>query len=291
MKNNIIKKVFQMDEHIVEAMGRSKVTIKDGKVIKVEDPKVEYCPLFHKHRGIEKLDKESIRKNMEFRIADFGMCSKNREVKMKDFLSFGISETISTLLNQNIIDSAIMVCEGCGTVIIKTGEMAQGIGGRVSGLSKTSPIPEVVKKVGEKNVLDPETALIDQIEGIKLAKSQGHKNIAVTIANPNEGEAIRKLENYYKKNNEDINIYIFSVHNTGIERDGCEKLFEYCDVITACASKDIRDIGDKTSIKKVGESIPIYAATDKGKYFLELRLNDIGGMKPKKNPKSPKPLI
>ncbi len=64
-----------------------------------------------------------------------------------------------------------------------------------------------------------------------------------------------------------INIYIFSVHNTGIKREGCEQLFEYCDVITSCASKDIRDIGDEKSKKKVGESIPIYAATNKGKYF------------------------
>ena len=42
-----------MDEHIIEAMGRAKITIKDGKVIDVEDPKIEYCPLFHKHRGID----------------------------------------------------------------------------------------------------------------------------------------------------------------------------------------------------------------------------------------------
>jgi len=280
-----------MDEHIIEAMGRAKVTIRNGKVVDVENPKLDYCPLFHKHRGIEKLDKESIKKNMEFRIADFGMCSENREIEMKDFLSFGISETISTLLNQNIIDCAIMVCEGCGTVIVETGEMAQGIGGRMSGLYKTSPIREIIDKVGEKNVLDSKNASINQIEGVKLAKSNGYKNIAVTIANPDDAKDIRKLEKNYNENNEDVNIYLFSVHTTGIKKDACEKLFEYCDVITACASKDIRDIGDKISKKKVGESIPIYAATDKGKYFLELRLEYIGGMKPKNNPKLPKPLI
>ncbi|OQD59719.1 hypothetical protein MBBAR_1c01160 [Methanobrevibacter arboriphilus JCM 13429 = DSM 1125] len=280
-----------MDEHIIEAMGRAKITIRDGKVIDIEDPKIEYCPLFHKHRGIEKLDKESIKKNIEFRMADFGMCSEDREIKMKDFLSFGISETISTLLNQNIIDCAIMVCEGCGTVIVETGEMAQGIGGRVSGLSETKPIPKIIGKIGEKNVLDPKNALIDQIKGIELAKSKGHKNIAVTIANPDDAENIRKLEKKYNENGEKINIYIFSVHNTGIKREGCEQLFEYCDVITSCASKDIRDIGDEKSKKKVGESIPIYAATNKGKYFLELRLEHIGGMKPKKDPKTPEPLI
>ena len=40
-----------MSEHIVEAIGLSKVTIKDGKVIDVSEPKLNYCPLFHHHRG------------------------------------------------------------------------------------------------------------------------------------------------------------------------------------------------------------------------------------------------
>ena len=35
-----------MSEHIIEALGLSKVTIKDGKVIDVTEPEVEYCPLF-----------------------------------------------------------------------------------------------------------------------------------------------------------------------------------------------------------------------------------------------------
>ena len=46
------------------------------------------------------------------------------------------------------------------------------------------------------------------------------------------------------------------------------------------------------SIKTVGQSIPIYAKTKKGKEFLEMRLEKIGGEKPKKeNPDLPYPLI
>jgi len=280
-----------MGEHIIEAMGKAKVIIKDGKVVEVGDPKIEYCPLFHKHRGIEKINKKAIRENMEFRIADFGMCTDKRIVKMKDFLSFGISETLSTLLSVNMIDCAIMVCEGCGTVIITEGEMAQGVGGRVSGLSKTSTIPEIHEKIGKENVLDKKTAKINQIDGIKLAKSLGYKNIAVTITNPEEAKLIRNLEQKYKNNGKNINIYIFSVHTTGASKEEAQKLFDYCDVVTACASKPIREIGEKIATKKVGESIPIYGATEKGKEFLELRVEKIGGMKPKKDPKLPKPLI
>lgn len=282
-----------MDEHIIEAMGKSKIIIQNGKVIKVENPLIRYCPLFHKHRGIEKLDKNAIKKNIKFRIEDFGMCRSNREIKMKDFLSFGISETLSTLLNENIIDCSIIVCEGCGTIIVTDGEMVQGIGGRVSGLVHTTPIPEIIKKIGTKNIVDSKTALINQIEGIKLAISNGYNRIAVTIANPEDGEIIRKLEKEYNENTstKNICIYIFGVHTTGINKKEAKKLFDYCDVITSCASKPIREIGEKIAIKKVGESIPIYAATQKGKEFLELRIKKIGGITPKKYPKLPKPLI
>lgn len=276
-----------MDEHVVEAMGKAKVIIRDGKVIEVEDPKIEYCPLFHKYRGIEKINKKSIKENMEFRIEDFGMCSPSREVAMEDFLSFGVSETLSTLLDENIIDCAIMVCEGCGTVIVTKSEIAQGVGGRVSGLVKTTPIPEIMEKIGINNILDPETVAIDQVKGIELAIKQGFKNIAVTIADTKKLKLIREIE----KNNKDLTIYIFAVHTTGFDEKEAKKLFEYCDIITGCASKAIRVIGDEMATMKVGESIPIYAATEKGKEFLSKRIEKIGGLKPKKDPKSPKPLI
>lgn len=267
-----------MDEHIIDALGRSLVTIKDGKVVDITEPKVEYCPLFHHHRGIEELTKEAIKENIEFRIADFGMCTKDRKLKMKDYLSFGISEIISTLLDENILDCAIMVCEGCGTLIVNDSELAQGIGGRVSGLVKTSPIPEIIEKIGSENIVNPETAEIDQIAGINLAIEKGYKNIAVTITLAKDCEGIKEL----KKAHPHVNIYTFLVHTTGLSKKDARVLFDSCDVATACASKYIREIGDKESLKTVGQSIPIYSKTEKGKEFLELRLEKIGGEKPKK---------
>jgi len=276
-----------MDEHVIEAMGKAKIVIRNEKVIEVGDPIIDYCPLFHKHRGIEKIDKNAIKENIEFRIEDFGMCSPSRVVSMKDFLSFGVSETLSTLLDENVIDCAIMVCEGCGTVIVTDSEMAQGVGGRVSGLVKTSPIPEVMEKIGIKNIFKPETAAIDQVKGIELAIEQGYKNIAVTITDTKELEIIREIE----QNNKDLAIYIFAVHSTGLNDVESKKIFDYCDIVTGCASKPIREIGDEIAIMKVGESIPIYAATEKGKEFLERRIKKIGGIKPKKDAKIPNPLI
>ena len=54
----------------------------------------------------------------------------------------------------------------------------------------------------------------------------------------------------------------------------------------------MRKIGYKESIRTVGQSIPIFAKTEDGKRFLEMRLERIGGEKPKKdNPDLPYPLI
>lgn len=277
-----------MSEHIIEAMGLSKITIKDGKVVDVTEPEVEYCPLFDHHRGIEKLTKDVIAENIQFRIDDFGMCTPDRQLRMKDFLNFGISEIMCTLLEKDVIESVVMVLEGCGTVIVSEPELVQGIGGRVSGLVKTSPIPELVGEIGKENIVNSETAEINQIEGIKLAIEKGHKNIAVTVALAEDIDKINMLKEEYP----DVNIYVFVVHTSKRTPDEARKLFDGCDVATACASKNIREIGEKESLKIVGQSIPIYARTDDGKKFLEMRLEKIGGEKPKKdNPDLPYPLI
>ena len=277
-----------MDKHVIEALGRARITVQDGKVVDIGEPKIEYCPLFHKHRGIEKLTEDEIRKNIQFRIDDFGMCKSNRQLRLKDFLSFGISEILSTLLNDDLIDCAVMVCEGCGTVIVTESELAQGVGGRVSGLVETSPIPKLIEEFLPNHVFDEENAAIDQVEGFKLAIENGYKNIAVTIAFPEDGIIIKELEKEY----DDVNAYLFAVHTTGLSREESELIFDVSDVVTACANKHLRDIAEEEDIFSVGTSIPIYAGSEKGEEFIKLRLDKIGGPKKKTgNSKHPYPLI
>ena len=277
-----------MDKHVIEALGRAKITINDGKVVNVGEPMIEYCPLFHKHRGIEKLTEDKIEENIQFRIDDFGMCMPNRQLRLKDFLSFGISEILSTLLADDIIDCVVMVCEGCGTVLVCESELAQGVGGRVSGLVETSPIPELIWEFSPNHIFDGVNATIDQIEGFKLAIENGYKNIAVTITFPEDGIIIRELEKEY----DDLNAYLFAVHTTGLSREESELIFDVSDVVTACASKHLRDIAEEENIFSVGTSIPIYAGSEKGEEFIKLRLDKIGGPKKKTgNSKHPYPLI
>ena len=276
-----------MDEHVMEALGKAKVVIRDGKVVEVEEPQIDYCPLFHKYRGIEKLTSQVIKENMEFRIEDFGMCTSQRKMKMADFLSFGISETLGTLLEEKIIQCAVIVCEGCGTVILEDPELVQGIGGRISGIISTTPIDEIIKVVGNDKVLNPEKAKINQFEGVIKAIDDGYTKIAVTVASAEDARKIREIES----KNEDVKIYIFTVHTTGLSKEDAEAIFEDADVITACASLQIRKTAEKKDAFSVGASIPIYAASEDGEKFLKMRIEKIGGLKDKKDARIPDPLI
>jgi len=274
-----------LGEHVMEAMGKTRVRVRDGRVVEVSQPLIEYCPLFHKYRGIEKITSEAVRENIEFRIKDFGMCTGDRELRMRDFLSFGISEIISTLLEEGEVDAAVMVCDGAGTVIVTEPELAQGIGGRISGFLSTSPEERVIESIGPENVLEPEKATINQVEGVQKAIKMGYNRVAVTVTDPEDAERLREL---------DGEIYIFAVHLTGLDYKGAEKIINTSDVVTSCASRYIRRIADRRALLKVGSAIPIYACTKKGKGFIELRMNRTGRTLDKAGEKektSPRPLI
>jgi putative methanogenesis marker protein 8 len=276
-----------VDEHVIEALGKSKIVIKDGKVVKVEEPQINYCPLFHKYRNIEKLNPQVVKDNIKFRIKDFGMCTSQRELKMRDFLSFGISEILGTLLEKKRIDCAVMVCDGCGTVTVEDPELVQGIGGRISGIISTSPINEVINTLGENAVLNPKIAEINQAKGVLKSINNGCQKIGVTVTLAEDAVKLREIESQH----DGVNIYIFAVHTTGISREDAEILFENTDIITSCASIHLRTIAEKRNIFSVGVAIPIYAASKEGEEFLKMRIEKIGGLKDKKDAKIPDPLI
>jgi len=276
-----------MDEHIIEALGRTRVVVRDGKVVEVGEPKINYCPIFDKNRGIKEITSETVRKNIEFRIKDFGMCTSERKLRMKDFLSFGVSETLSTLIDENLIDCAVIVSEGCGTVILKDPEFVQGMAGRISAFISTTPIMKIIETIGPENVLDPETAEINQIKGVLKAIDIGYRKIAVSVVSPEDAKKLREIE----KENEDVNIYIFAAHVTEMSEEDAKALFDTADVITSCASKYINEVGNDRGVFKVGASVPIFGPTEAGEKFLKRRLKKIGGLKDKPNAKTPDPLI
>jgi putative methanogenesis marker protein 8 len=272
-----------MDEHVIEALGKARVVVRDGKVVEVGDPQISYCPIFDKNKGIKTIDKEAIAKNIQSRIDSFGMCTARRALKMTDFVSFGVSEIVSTGVNKGLLDAAVLVCEGCGTLVVTDPEMVQGIGGRVSGLVSTTPIPELIERVGRDKVLDPATAKIDQVAGVRKAIAMGFRNIAVSVTSGSAAKALRELER-----EAGVNVYVFVVHATGISKDEARLAYESADVTTGCASKFLRESGSTGGFFKVGNSVPIFGVTQRGVALIQERVKVIG--KPLVlNPAAPQP--
>jgi putative methanogenesis marker protein 8 len=253
-----------MDRHVIEALGKTKVVVENGIVTEIGTPQVKYCPLFYKMRGIEEFTPDVVRQNIEFRIKDFGMCTPGRQLRMNDFLSFGVSELLGMAVADKMLDCAVIVCEGAGTVVVSEPELIQGIGGRISGIISTSPISEIIDTVGRDHVLDPENATIDQVKGIKLARKLGYKKIGVTISNAQDAYDIRKA--YGQQ------VAIFAVHGSGRTYDEANTLFDTADVITACGSMNIRAVAKDRKLFQVGNKVPIFAASLWGEILLQRRL-------------------
>ena len=260
------------DRHVIETLGKVRVVIENGEITEVGESDMKYCPMFHAMHKVDELNEEFIRKNINFRIKDFGMCTPERVVEMDDLVTVGISEILKTNMEKGNIDCVVGACDGAGTVIMTNPRVVQGVGGRVSGLISTTPIPEVIKNLEDKDsiVLNPETAELNQLEGLKIALDKGYKNIAITVI---PSPMIKELRQYPV--DDDVNVYIFVAHTTGVTRSEAEMLFEYGDIVTACASKEVRDYVDEIQPYYYGVKVPIFCASEDGRRFLDTRLEKI----------------
>lgn len=279
------------DYHVIEALGKTEVVIENGEVTSVGEPLVDYCPIFDKIDDAKHLTQEFIKWNIEKRIREFGMCTPQRVVKMPDMMSFGISEILKTNTELGLIDCVVGVCDGVGTLLMRDPEIIQGVGGRVSALVSTTPISEVIEKVGEENVVNPKTADLTPIKGLEMAIERGYKNIAVTIL---PSEIIKEIAEYPRP--KDVNVYIFVAHTTNAGDEEVEIAFKYADVITACSSSKVRDFAEKEKVYYSGAKVPIFAISQKGREFLDNRLEKIGKSLtindyPMNKDKHPNPLI
>lgn len=272
-----------MGRHEIEALGMTKVVIEDGKVIEVGESQIKYCPLFAKLHNIQEITPEIVRANVEFRIRNFGMCASSRKLRMSDYLSFGVSELIGTSLKQGMLDCAVIVCEGAGTVIISEPELVQGIGGRVSGLVTTTSIPEIIEALGEETVLDPVNCTIDQIKGAEKAFELGFRRIGVTLCSTEDARILR--ERYGQR------VALFAVHTTGRTEEEATEMFRYCDIVTACASKYVRSVAKDEAVMQVGNKVPIYAASLWGEMLLKKRLEQTKIVNKTSPEDPPRPLL
>ncbi|MDM7919878.1 MAG: DUF2099 family protein, partial [Methanosarcina sp.] len=257
--------------HIMEMMGKARVVVKDGKVTEVGVPEVEWCPLFVKLRGVDKMTPDEIKKNMEARISELGMFTENRKLEFETtVVAFGASEIMMSGLNSGFLETTVTACDGAGTVISGNPALVQGIGGRMSGLVETEPINAVIKGIEERGgtVLDPSTASIDPAGGVKKAAELGYRKIAVTVADAETAKKVRKIES-----ESGLDLFVIAVHVTGVSREEAQGLLDNSDIVISCASKYIREL--VKPLVQVAAAIPLFALTKKGKELVIERAKEI----------------
>ena len=286
-----------MTRHIVEAFGKARLIIEDGEIKVIRPPIIKRCPLLEKLELVDgPLTAESVKEAARRVMERYGVYTASRPIASEeDIVAFGASETLFSAIKQGLLEAAVIVCDGAGTLVASSPEAVQGVGGIMSCLIETSPISEVIEALQRQGcrVLDAETARIDQVEGVKLASEMGFKRIGVTVTSGFEASRIRELSERLK-----LIVAIFAIHTTGVSREEALLLGEHCDVVTGCASKWVRELVGAKALLQVGTTIPVFALTTLGKELLLARLKDlnrpllVGFSKlPKMGDRSPEPLV
>ena len=261
-----------MGRHVMEALGLCRIVVEDGEIVEISQPRLHRCPMFAKMRGLESLTADSVRANIEFRMKDFGLFTEDRQVRGNDIVTFGVSEILSNAIRENNLDAACIVSDGCGSAIVTDPEILQGLCGRISGIIETSPIRKVLDAVGEENVLDPATTPIDQIRIAEKASLRPYKRFAVTVCRGEDAEIIRRT--YGDR------VVVVAAHTSGMCQKDVDRLFENCDIITACASSRIREkafeLLEEGKVKIAGNKVQIIAVTQIGQMFVGNKLRSLG---------------
>ncbi len=253
------------DEHIIEAIRMTRIVIRNGEVVEVGEPKVRFCSLAKRFATpVDPITKEAVQKNIESRIKNFGMCTKERQVLDREtFVLFGASEMMSTGLRTKTLDAAVICSDGAGTVVVRTPDLVQGLGERMPGLVSTIPLPEVIKKIEESGgiVIDKETAKLDVLAGLARAKAEGWTKMAVTVAGF-QHELAEEIRRTYPE------ALIIAVHTSGVQNaENAERLVAVADLVFACASKYVRAAVFKALVQgEVG--MPVYAMSRAGKRLI-----------------------
>ena len=278
----------------MELFGKTRVVVKDGKVVEVGEPMAEWCPVFSKTAGVSKLTAQEAKKNMEYRIRELGMFTPQRRFDHGVFVNFGVSEILMTALRRGLIGTTVTVCDGAGTVISGDPGLVQGMGALMSGLVETEPIPEIIAGIEARGgvVLDKEKASIDQVGGLIKACEMGHRNIAVSVVDPGDAGKLRTIEKECG-----INLILMGAHLTGLKNEEAKDLIGALDIVTGCASRAVRN--NVKPVIQMGTSVPMFAMTQKGKELLCERAKDVdspllvNAMKLPALPeeKQPKPLL
>jgi len=266
-----------LTEHILE-MAKALVRIKDGKIEVLTDPGIRCCPLRRDLYGIEEESRESVARVLQIHMDETGMYGPERILEMQEKpVSFGASEIISDAMKEGLVDAAVVVCEGAGTVVATRPDVLQAIGAHMTGLVRTEPISGIQDGLEKRGcLLCNRQARVDQLMGLEAAASSGYRKIALTVAGAEGGNGAAK-EIRCMAERIGVQAFILAVHTTGISDMQAEALAESCDLGWSCASRAVREIIGKKARLQIGVAIPVFALTDGGKRLILNRAQHFPG--------------
>jgi putative methanogenesis marker protein 8 len=262
-----------MAKHKVE-MAKSKVLIEDGRVKVLSPPKIKRCPLRKNLYGCEEEDEGTVKRVLESHIKDLGMYTPDRVLELEEEpVTFGASEMINDALLEGILDAAVLVCEGVGTIIIDSPKVIQAVGAHMTGVLETQPIPRTRARLEKLGCVALDRCEIDQVKGFAKAVALGHRRVAVTVS----GDRAVDAKELRQKGSQKVRPLILAVHTTGISKRSAEILAKNADVIWGCASKQVRQVIGPKALLQIGTGIPVFAMTQQGKELVlnrALRMSD-----------------
>jgi len=260
------KRESLVGEHEFYCCG-ARILVKDGEIKVLTEPRISYCPLHEVLYGTKDVDRKSVKRSVEMKIKDLGFCCENRIFDESSVVPYGSSEIISVCLKKGLLDCAVTVCDGAGTVITGNPHLVQAIGARLTGIVRTSPIGSTIEYIKANGgiVLDECSARIDQAGGVARAAELGHQRIAVTVASFNSG-SIEEVRRFEKE--KALRVVVFSVCNTCAEEVDAERIRTGADVVCASASRIIREKVGSKALMQLGLTIPVFALTRLGKDLL-----------------------
>jgi putative methanogenesis marker protein 8 len=255
-----------MSEHLLE-MAKARIRVKDGKIEVLTDPGISCCPLRRDLYGIVKESRETVECVLKSHMQELGMYGPQRVLQLQEKpVSFGASEILMDAMKEGLVECAVVVCEGAGTVVTTRPDVLQAVGAHMTGLIETEPVAEIQEGLVERRcLLLDRQATVDQVQGYQKAVAAGFKKIAATIAGANAEEAAALREMGAKLG---ARPFLLAVHTTGINEAQAASLAETCDLVWSCASKAVREVAGKIACLQMGVSIPVFALTVEGKRLL-----------------------
>lgn len=259
------------DFHVLRFFS-SWVAVSEGKVVHVTDPVMQYCPLaaalYAKLRKLKADDaravKQGVKEIVEKKIERFGFFTERRELFNAGIsVPYGASEILMYARRKNIIEAAVLVCDGAGSVIVTQPEMIQGIGARMNGLFYTSPLQAVMRTLKEAGAhVVFEDARIDQIGALEEACRLGYKKIGVTVNASMDEEKLERIKELEARYHAVMTTLV--VCTTGISQQRVRETGDHGDLIWSCASEAVREMIGPRALIQISESIPVFVLTKKG---------------------------